>query len=119
MTVNSQIVIRVLEEANKYCGDDSPADDPMKRYGFSSYDVKEAVEYCRRNGLIATRARFRSGYEDVGIDRWWKGGLTHRGMEELKGRHRDVKSFNREMMAERDSHTPTNEKYLFDRSGRW
>lgn len=114
MIVNRQLVTKVLEEANKYCRDDSPSEDPMKQYGYETNDVRKAVEYCRQNGLIATRARFRKGYEDMGTDRWWKGGLTLRGMEELEGRQRDVKSFNREMMAERDSHIPTRERFLFD-----
>ena len=99
------LVTNVLEEAAKCYGNDSPPDDPMGRHGYDPYEVKRAVEYCRSEGLLGTRARFGKGIEPVGIDRWWAGGLTQKGMEELESRISDVRRFHGRMLSDRDGNT--------------
>ena len=46
------LVTKILEEASKCYGDDSPLEDPMPKSAYSSNEIKEAVRFCRKEGLL-------------------------------------------------------------------
>ena len=99
------VVTKILEEASKCYGDDSPLEDPMVKSGYDPYEVKKAIEFCRAEGLIGKRAVFGKNAEEVGIERWWTGGLMPAGIEELEERRRSIRSLNNRLLTERDSNT--------------
>ena len=107
MIINDFLVTKILEEANKCYGDDSPAEDPMNGYKYSPREVRAAVNHCRAHGLLVTTSRFGRQVESVGIDRWWTGGLSMAGMDELKNRKKKVERFNDEMISQRDKRLTT------------
>ena len=98
------LVTKILEEASKCYGDDSPLEDPMLKSVYSSHEIKEAVRFCRSAGLLGKRAVFGKNVE---IGKWWAGGLTLEGMAELENRQRSVRSYKNRIRSARG-------EYLFE-----
>lgn len=96
---------RILKEAAKCYGNDSPANDPMKKYGHDRLAVREIVEQLRSQGMLGVEARFGREVKSVSLDKWWTGGITSKGLEELNKRSTSVRQFNSRMLSDRDRNT--------------